>query len=581
MGKYFGTDGFRGEANVNLTVEHAYKVGRFLGWYYGREHKAQVVIGKDTRRSSYMFEYSLVAGLTASGADVYLLHVTTTPSVSYVVRTEGFDCGIMISASHNPFYDNGIKVINSMGYKLEASVEEQIEAYIDGETEEIPMATRENIGRTVDFSAGRNRYIGYLISLPTRSFKSMRVGLDCSNGSASAIAKSVFDALGAKTYVIHNEPDGTNINDGCGSTHIEALQAFVKEKGLDVGFAYDGDADRCLAVDEHGNVVDGDLILYICGKYMKEIGQLKDDMIVTTVMSNIGLYKACDKIGLNYQKTKVGDKYVFENMMENGYRLGGEQSGHIIFSKHATTGDGILTSLKIMEVILEKKTTLGTLASEVKIYPQLLQNLRVSDKKAVLEHPSVRASIREAEEALGTVLAETKELDLAAAIGLPVHCNNKLYNCAAVIHKGIILGLVPKTYIPNYGEFYEGRWFAPGGIVDNYVGEFCGQRPLMWAQQSFDCNVPNLVIGVEICEDLWATDPPSRRLAEEGRAVVMVLHDLTLALRYAHRAVLLSEGRVRQIGTPEELFQSRVLERVMGIALGRVETEEGWRYYYR
>lgn len=333
---------------------------------------------------------------------MYLLHVTTTPSVSYVVRTEGFDCGIMISASHNPFYDNGIKVINSMGYKLEASVEEQIEAYIDGETEEIPMATRENIGRTVDFSAGRNRYIGYLISLPTRSFKSMRVGLDCSNGSASAIAKSVFDALGAKTYVIHNEPDGTNINDGCGSTHIEALQAFVKEKGLDVGFAYDGDADRCLAVDEHGNVVDGDLILYICGKYMKEIGQLKDDMIVTTVMSNIGLYKACDKIGLNYQKTKVGDKYVFENMMENGYRLGGEQSGHIIFSKHATTGDGILTSLKIMEVILEKKTTLGTLASEVKIYPQLLQNLRVSDKKAVLEHPSVRASIREAEEALGT-----------------------------------------------------------------------------------------------------------------------------------------------------------------------------------
>ena len=333
---------------------------------------------------------------------MYLLHVTTTPSVSYVVRTEGFDCGIMISASHNPFYDNGIKVINSMGYKLEASVEEQIEAYIDGETEEIPMATRENIGRTVDFSAGRNRYIGYLISLPTRSFKSMRVGLDCSNGSASAIAKSVFDALGAKTYVIHNEPDGTNINDGCGSTHIEALQAFVKEKGLDVGFAYDGDADRCLAVDEHGNVVDGDLILYICGKYMKEIGQLKDDMIVTTVMSNIGLYKACDKIGLNYQKTKVGDKYVFENMMENGYRLGGEQSGHIIFSKHATTGDGILTSLKIMEVILEKKTTLGTLASEVKIYPQLLQNLRVSDKKAVLEHPSVRASIREAEEAIGT-----------------------------------------------------------------------------------------------------------------------------------------------------------------------------------
>ncbi len=401
MGKYFGTDGFRGEANVNLTVEHAYKVGRFLGWYYGRTHKAQIVIGKDTRRSSYMFEYSLVAGLTASGADAYLLHVTTTPSVSYVVRTENFDCGIMISASHNPFYDNGIKIINNMGYKMEAEVEEKIEAYIDGLTDEIPFATREDIGRTVDFAAGRNRYIGYLISMPTRSFKTMRVGLDCANGSASAIAKSVFDALGAKTYAIHNDPDGTNINKGCGSTHIGALQEFVKEKGLDVGFAYDGDADRCLAVDEFGNVVDGDLILYICGKYMKEIGQLKDDMIVTTVMSNIGLYKACDKIGLQYQKTKVGDKYVFENMMEHGYRLGGEQSGHIIFSKHATTGDGILTSLKVMEVILEKKTTLSRLASEVKIYPQLLENLRVTDKKLVFENAKVQQSIKEVEEALG------------------------------------------------------------------------------------------------------------------------------------------------------------------------------------
>lgn len=401
MGKYFGTDGFRGEANVKLTVEHAFKVGRFLGWYYGKEHKAKVVIGKDTRRSSYMFEYSLVAGLTASGADVYLLHVTTTPSVSYVVRTEGFDCGIMISASHNPFYDNGIKIINSMGYKLEASVEDKIEEYLDGKIEELPLATRENIGRTVDFSAGRNRYIGYLISLPTRSFKSMKVGLDCSNGSASAIAKSVFDALGAKTYVIHNEPDGTNINTNCGSTHMESLQNFVKENHLDVGFAYDGDADRCLAVDENGNIIDGDLILYICGKYMKEIGQLKDDMIVTTVMSNLGLYKACDKIGLSYQKTKVGDKYVFENMMENGYRLGGEQSGHIIFSKHATTGDGILTSLKLMEVILEKKVSLATLASEVKIYPQLLENLRVTDKQVVLEHPEVVRAIQEVEDALG------------------------------------------------------------------------------------------------------------------------------------------------------------------------------------
>ena len=402
MGKYFGTDGFRGEANVKLTVEHAFKVGRYLGWYYGREHKAKIVIGKDTRRSSYMFEYALAAGITASGADAYLLHVTTTPSVSYVVRTEGFDCGIMISASHNPFYDNGIKVINGQGHKLEAEVEEKIEAYIDGKTEERPLATREDIGRTIDFAAGRNRYIGYLISLPTRSFKNIRVGLDCSNGSSSAIAKSVFDALGAKTYVINNEPDGTNINTNCGSTHIEILQKFVKEQGLDVGFAYDGDADRCIAVDENGEVVDGDRILYVCGKYMMEQGVLKDNTIVTTVMSNLGLYKACDQVGLRYEKTAVGDKYVYENMSQNGYQLGGEQSGHIIFSKHATTGDGILTSLKIMEVMLEKKASLGTLAGEVKIYPQLLQNLRVQDMDATLNHPDVQKAIKEVEDRLGT-----------------------------------------------------------------------------------------------------------------------------------------------------------------------------------
>ena len=402
MGKYFGTDGFRGEANVKLTVEHAFKVGRYLGWYYGRDHKAKIVIGKDTRRSSYMFEYALAAGITASGADAYLLHVTTTPSVSYVVRTEGFDCGIMISASHNPFYDNGIKVINGQGHKLEAEVEEKIEAYIDGKTEERPLATRENIGRTIDFAAGRNRYIGYLISLPTRSFKNIRVGLDCSNGSSSAIAKSVFDALGAKTYVINNEPDGTNINTNCGSTHIEVLQKFVKEQGLDVGFAYDGDADRCIAVDENGEVVDGDRILYVCGKYMMEQGALKDNTIVTTVMSNLGLYKACDQVGMRYEKTAVGDKYVYENMVKNGYQLGGEQSGHIIFSKHATTGDGILTSLKIMEVMLEKKASLGTLAGEVKIYPQLLQNLRVQNMDATLNHPDVQKAIKEVEERLGT-----------------------------------------------------------------------------------------------------------------------------------------------------------------------------------
>lgn len=401
MGKYFGTDGFRGEANIDLTVEHAFKVGRFLGWYYGRDHKAKIVIGKDTRRSSYMFEYSLVAGLTASGADAYLLHVTTTPSVSYVVRTEGFDCGIMISASHNPFYDNGIKIINGLGQKMEAEVENQIEEYIDGKLEELPLAVKENIGRTVDFVAGRNRYIGYLISLATRSFKNFKVGLDCSNGSSSAIAKSVFDALGAKTYVINNEPDGTNINTNCGSTHINILQDYVKDNKLDIGFAFDGDADRCIAIDEKGNVIDGDLIIYVCGKYLKEEGKLNNDTIVTTIMSNLGLYKACDKIGIRYEKTAVGDKYVYENMVNNGHCLGGEQSGHIIFSKHATTGDGILTALMIMEVVTEKKVSLGTLAGEVRIYPQLLKNVRVADKKEARENPAVIAAVDAVSEALG------------------------------------------------------------------------------------------------------------------------------------------------------------------------------------
>ena len=402
MGKYFGTDGFRGEANVVLTVEHAFKVGRYLGWYFGQDHKARIVIGKDTRRSSYMFEYALAAGLTASGADAYLLHVTTTPSVSYVVRTEDFDCGLMISASHNPYYDNGIKVINSEGHKMEAEVEAKIEAYIDGEIDEIPLATKENIGRTVDYAAGRNRYIGHLISLATRSFKDMRVGLDCANGSASSVAKSVFDALGAKTYVINNEPNGVNINTNCGSTHIEVLQEYVKEKHLDIGFAYDGDADRCIAVDENGNVVDGDRIMYVCGKYLMEQGKLKDNTVVTTIMSNLGLYKACDKIGMKYEQTAVGDKYVYENMLKNGYVLGGEQSGHIIFSKHARTGDGILTSLMVMEAIIEKKQTLGTLADEVKIFPQLLKNVRVKDKKTALDNATVQAAVEKTAEELGT-----------------------------------------------------------------------------------------------------------------------------------------------------------------------------------
>ena len=404
MGKYFGTDGFRGEANVTLTVEDAYKVGRFLGWYYGQKTKAdrcRVVIGKDTRRSSYMFEYSLVSGLTASGADVYLLHVTTTPSVSYVVRTEEFDCGIMISASHNPYYDNGIKVINGRGEKLEEETIEKIESYLDGEMGEIPFAKRDAIGRTVDYAAGRNRYIGYLISLATRSFKNMRVGLDCANGSASAIAKNVFDALGAETHVINNTPDGLNINTNCGSTHIEGLQKYVVENHLDVGFAYDGDADRCLAVDSEGKLVDGDKILYVCGKYMKEQGTLVNNTVVTTVMSNFGLYKAFEREGISYEKTAVGDKYVYENMSQNGHCLGGEQSGHIIFSKHATTGDGILTSLKLMEVILEKKETLAKLADEVQIYPQVLKNVRVKDKEAAQADRDVQAEGQKVSDALG------------------------------------------------------------------------------------------------------------------------------------------------------------------------------------
>ena len=405
MGKYFGTDGFRGEANVQLTAEKAFKVGRYLGWYYGTQHpdgKAQIVIGKDTRRSSYMLEDALCAGLTSSGADAYLLHVTTTPSVSYVVRTEGFDCGIMISASHNPFYDNGIKIMRANGQKIEAEIEEKIEACIDGKIPELPYAERENIGRTIDFSVGRNRYIGYLMTIPTRAFKGVRVGLDCANGSSSAIAKSVFEALGAKTFVINNAPDGTNINRGCGSTHMEALRNYVQDNGLDVGFAYDGDADRCLAVDEKGNIVNGDHIMFLCGKYMHENGQLPDDTIVTTIMSNLGLYKALEANGMRAEKTKVGDKYVAENMMANGYEIGGEQSGHIIFSKYATTGDGILTSLMIMQTMIEKKATLSQLAGEMKMYPQVLKNVRVADKEAVRANAKVKAAVDAAAAALGT-----------------------------------------------------------------------------------------------------------------------------------------------------------------------------------
>ena len=406
MGKYFGTDGFRGEANKTLTAEHAYKIGRFLGWYYGRNKEegetCKIVIGKDTRLSSYMFEYALVSGLTASGAEAYLLHVTTTPSVSYVARTEDFDCGIMISASHNPYYDNGIKLINSNGEKMDEETILKIEAYIDGLSGEIPFAVRDQIGRTVDYAMGRNRYIGYLISLATRSYKNKRVGLDCANGSSWMIAKSVFDALGAKTYVINNEPDGTNINTNCGSTHIEGLQKLVKEKGLDVGFAFDGDADRCLCVDENGHVINGDMIIYIYGCYLKERGKLAGNKVVTTVMSNFGLYKALDDAGIEYEKTAVGDKYVYENMSANGYRVGGEQSGHIIFRKYATTGDGILTAIKMMEVMLEKKKTLAELAAPVPVYPQVLKNIRVTDKAAAQNDPDVQAAVKAVGEKLGS-----------------------------------------------------------------------------------------------------------------------------------------------------------------------------------
>lgn len=415
MGRYFGTDGFRGEANVDLTADHAYRVGRFLGWYYGENKKktgksenAKIVIGKDTRRSSYMFEYSLVAGLTASGADAYLLHVTTTPSVAYVTRVDGFDCGIMISASHNPFYDNGIKILNRNGEKLDDGTTALIEDYLDGMLKidgvriaEVPFALKENVGRTVDYVAGRNRYIGYLISLGIYSFRGFRVGLDCSNGSAWNVAKAVFDALGAKTYVINAEPDGLNINRNAGSTHIEALQKFVVENSLDIGFAYDGDADRCLCVDEKGNVVTGDHILYVCGKYLKEKGLLDNNTVVTTVMSNIGLYKAFDKIGIDYAKTAVGDRFVYEYMQKNGNRLGGEESGHIIFSKYATTGDGILTSLKLMEVMIASKKQMSKLCEELVIFPQVLINVRVKDKAAAKADPDVCRAVEKAEEMLG------------------------------------------------------------------------------------------------------------------------------------------------------------------------------------
>ena len=402
MGKYFGTDGFRGEANKTLTFEHAIQIGRFLGWYYGarQNKKCKIVIGKDTRRSSYMFEYALCTGLVASGADAYIMHVTTTPSVAYITRVDDFDCGIMISASHNPYYDNGIKLFNGQGEKMPEETILEIEDYIDGKTE-VPVAERDAIGRTVDYVSGRNRYIGHLISMSKYGFKDVKVGLDVANGASWQIAKAVFDALGAKTYVINDAPDGYNINTDCGSTHIEHLQKFVVENDLDVGFAFDGDADRCLAVDEKGNVVTGDHTLYIYGLYMKERGKLLNNKVVTTVMSNFGLYKALDKVGIDYDKTKVGDKYVYENMVQTGNRIGGEQSGHIIFSKYETTGDGILTALKLMEVMLARGKSMSELAAPVVFYPQVLKNVRVKSKPDAQNDPDVQAAVKAVSEALG------------------------------------------------------------------------------------------------------------------------------------------------------------------------------------
>lgn len=391
MSKYFGTDGFRGEANVDLTVDHAFKIGKFLGWYFGKGHRAKIVIGKDTRRSSYMYECALSAGITAAGGDAYLLHVTTTPSVSYIARSDDFDCGVMISASHNPYHDNGIKLINGHGEKMDDDMIAEVENYLDGGVE-VPLATAEKIGRTVDYSSGRNRYIGYLISLATHSYKDKKVGLDCANGSTWQMAKSIFDALGAETYVINNTPDGLNINENAGSTHIEHLQKFVVENGLDVGFAFDGDGDRCLAVDEKGEVVNGDAIMYICARHMFENDRLRGTKVVTTVMSNIGLYKALDELGIGYEKTAVGDRFVYENMRENGHLIGGEQSGHIIFAKYANTGDGLLTAIKVMQVMLDRKLPLSVLTAPLKIYPQLLKNVIVDDKDGTMQDPAVQAA---------------------------------------------------------------------------------------------------------------------------------------------------------------------------------------------
>lgn len=411
-GKYFGTDGFRGEANTTLTSMQAYKVGRFLGWYYSSKlsgctkagYRPKIVVGKDTRRSSYMLEYSIVAGITASGADAYMLHVTTTPSVSYVTRQDEFDCGIMITASHNPYYDNGIKVINKYGEKLDDKTTGLIEAYIDGNLKalgvvgnDLPLAHKERIGCIVDYVSGRNRYLGYLISVASHSYKNLRIGLDCANGASWMLANALFSALGAQTVLTGNQPDGLNVNQGCGSTHIENLCKLVKDEHLDLGFAFDGDADRCIAVDENGNVIDGDAILYILAQRLKDRGTLNGNTVVATIMSNSGFVKSLEDAGINCAQTTVGDRYVYECMQENDYSLGGEQSGHIILKKYATTGDGLLTAIMLTEEVCDKKTTLAKLAEPVKLYPQYTRNIKVSDKEIVLADEEVNNKLKEVE----------------------------------------------------------------------------------------------------------------------------------------------------------------------------------------
>lgn len=436
--KYFGTDGFRGEANKGLNVYHAFKIGRFLGDYFKTDngYNGKIVIGKDTRRSSYMFEDALSAGITSSGSNAHLLHVTTTPSVSYIVRSENFDCGVMITASHNPFYDNGIKLINSKGEKMKDDFLEELEKYIDSDIEDIDLAVGEKIGRTVDFIGGRNRYIGYLIQTVNKSFEGIKVGLDCANGASFTIAKPVYDALGADTYVINDKPNGFNINVDSGSTHINALQKYVVENCLDIGFAFDGDADRCIAVDSKGNVVDGDSIIYICAKYMKNEGKLPSNTVATTIMSNIGLYKALDQIGISYVKTKVGDKYVHQAMEENDYEIGGEQSGHIIFRKYANTGDGILTSLRVMEAMIDQKTDLKSLTRDLKIYPQVLENVKVKDKEETLSNEKVCQMIDQVNKELadsGRVLVRASGTEPLIRVMVEAESDNKAKECCQKI----------------------------------------------------------------------------------------------------------------------------------------------------